>query len=487
MAAKRPHIEDVARRKAMETIMDIAALYFQDSPLIRRMLADGEVLDSGSPSFVAALAVKSTGTLSKRAVSLRMYSAWFRTTSYEAQDFFKEAAVFAHLSSLHADGAPATRAAALCAAINFAGGVFSIPVLEVTQSSRVKGITCKLLRTREAVRQRRPLTVEMVRSLEKLLVAEASSGTVDAIIAGSALFAVFARARVGDLRRGNADLHLDLSKDGLSGFIETRFLDHKCARPGSRRALPVAAPARGVGEDCWASAWVTARKAAKIDVDSYSVMLPALDKDLKWLNVSYTTPEFAAAVRTTLIRCGFSADDLVNIGAHSLKSTCLSWLAKFGAPRDERRLLGYHAVPGDKSLDSYSRDTLAGPLRTLCKMLGAIRAGTFDPDETRSGTFTSAAPAPPGPPVAPLALADGRASSSSTCSSSRSSSSAAASDDLIATELVDKSASMLINVTTKFVHVISTDAVLACGKQWPFKYNIITEPPTGAKLCPRCF
>ena len=60
-------------------------------------------------------------------------------------------------------------------------------------------------------------------------------------------------------------------------------------------------------------------------------------------------------------------------------------MAKSGASLECRRLLGYHAKPGDKSLLHHSRDALAGPLRELEAVLDDVRRGRFFPDRTRSG------------------------------------------------------------------------------------------------------
>ena len=73
------------------------------------------------------------------------------------------------------------------------------------------------------------------------------------------------------------------------------------------------------------------------------------------------------------------------VGARPLKPTTLSWAAKFGLNRGDRRLLGYHAKPKDRSMTLYSRDELAAPLRSLGKGVAAIRDGNFDPDACRSG------------------------------------------------------------------------------------------------------
>ena len=99
------------------------------------------------------------------------------------------------------------------------------------------------------------------------------------------------------------------------------------------------------------------------------------------------TVEFGILLRGMLSDGGFSADLLRNIGSHSLKVTTLSWLAKAGLPREIRRTLGYHIRPGDRVMDAYSRDVLAGPLRELTRVLNEISGKRFDPDSTRSGYF----------------------------------------------------------------------------------------------------
>jgi hypothetical protein len=64
-------------------------------------------------------------------------------------------------------------------------------------------------------------------------------------------------------------------------------------------------------------------------------------------------------------------------------------------------MLGYHATPGDLSMLEYSRDAMAGPLRSLAKVIADVRSGHFDPDSTRSGRFarSSAAQGPADPPA----------------------------------------------------------------------------------------
>ena len=101
-----------------------------------------------------------------------------------------------------------------------------------------------------------------------------------------------------------------------------------------------------------------------------------------------STQEFAASLRHLLLFLKFTHAQIANVGAHSLKTTCLSWLAKAGVEKELRRVLGYHLRPGDRTMESYSRDAIGGPLRQLDKVILMIKKGEFEPDNTRSGRFT---------------------------------------------------------------------------------------------------
>ncbi len=130
-------------------------------------------------------------------------------------------------------------------AINFLVGVFGLRAVALQSSSRVRGLSVTLLRSREAVRQRRPLLAEMVQALERAVDADAGGGGLNAVIAGNVLFAVFSRARVGDLTRCPFEPQLDVTLEG-GGYVETKFVQHKTARPGAQRSLPITASARGI-------------------------------------------------------------------------------------------------------------------------------------------------------------------------------------------------------------------------------------------------
>ena len=67
---------------------------------------------------------------------------------------------------------------------------------------------------------------------------------------------------------------------------------------------------------------------------------------------------------------------------------CLVSWRKFGASIPDREILGGH-TGRMKSVLTYSRDSLASPLRVLNNMLERIRQGSFDPNATRSGMMMS--------------------------------------------------------------------------------------------------
>ena len=153
-AAKRPRKEEAARLRSMVVLSEIATEYLQAAPAVLRITErDGTVLPE-TPSFVAMLTRKSTGTLSKRASSLRMYRAWFRATGAAPVFFLTEEKIFNYFHSLYVDGAPATRAAALREAVNFLQGVFEVDVSNIRSSSRVLGMAVQLLRSETETKQR---------------------------------------------------------------------------------------------------------------------------------------------------------------------------------------------------------------------------------------------------------------------------------------------------------------------------------------------
>ncbi len=115
----------------------------------------------------------------------------------------------------------------------------------------------------------------MVQALERAVDIDAGGGSIDAVIAGTVLFAVFARARVGDLTRCPFEPQLDLNREG-GGYVETKFVQHKTARPGAQRSLPITASALGVLGRPWARHWLQARSRAGLRAEDQGTLLQQL-------------------------------------------------------------------------------------------------------------------------------------------------------------------------------------------------------------------
>ena len=186
--------------------------------------------------------------------------------------------------------------------------------------------------------------------------------------------------------------------------------------------------------------------------------------------------------KNLLMKLGCVEGDLADIGCHSLKTTCLSWTAKHGVPKETRKLLGYHVGSEDKSMECYSRDSMSDPLRALDKVIGAIGSGSFAPDMTRSGMWTESST-----PASGAEAAEEASPSPSSSSSSSSSASLSYATGTDVTDTIDYSGKLLINNATRFVHIIDDVISMRCGKPWPDDHELVADiPPRGMK-CPGCF
>ena len=79
--------------------------------------------------------------------------------------------------------------------------------------------------------------------------------------------------------------------------------------------------------------------------------------------------------------------------SHSLKTTGLSWAAKFGLAPEVRATLGRHTHATASTQAICSRDLAVEPVRQFAGVIRQIACKQFMPDSLRSGYF----PFPPGP------------------------------------------------------------------------------------------
>ena len=119
-----------------------------------------------------------------------------------------------------------------------------------------QGRVSRVLATRNPTEQARNLTVDEVSRLETKLQTEGN--LYDRYFLGCLLFALYARARWGDLASMHS-LEFDFveTSEGPYGFVEGRTRIHKTSNSVERKAkyMPYVAPIQGVTEKPWALAW----------------------------------------------------------------------------------------------------------------------------------------------------------------------------------------------------------------------------------------
>ena len=380
------HLNEVKWRKAVEKWYKILLV----SPDAR---PDGLVfvedqLEQNIERVRELFGTRSLATVTKRADSMLAYIRWFDGIHYfdralplsrrHVEDYVE------HLRNSHA---AASTAESFLEAVNFGThviGLKSATSHESLISTRSKTLSDMALQERKELRQARPLTVKEVESLEHFLNNPDLDAT-DRFAAGAFLFCLFGRCRWSDIRHVYA-FQLDVVENqGLvKGYIELRTRNHKTARLVARKgvALPLVAPVWGLCSPPWALTFVKVAQLVGLELSAEfkGPLLPAPNADGTWSSRSVGSRE---ATRWLNMLLDLPEDETA-VSSHSLKATLLAWCAKCGVDKTDRLILGHHST-GSKSLETYSRDLLSHPLRSLDQVLHQVRIKAFMPDATRSG------------------------------------------------------------------------------------------------------
>ena len=181
---------------------------------------------SAMTTFKSAFYGKPASTLSKRAAALCLYRRWADSHGVSAWPP-RESTVFTYMRFLVDERAPPTRAQSFREALGFAKGYVGLQgVDEVLASRRIAGSVAESLDAKPVLKQRDPLSAEMVRELEAYVVSDCEPSSC--VLAGFMLFCVHARARVGDAIRADLEPTLDVPDPSVPfGFVEAGFLRHK--------------------------------------------------------------------------------------------------------------------------------------------------------------------------------------------------------------------------------------------------------------------
>ena len=349
-----------------------------------RLSPMGQALGDGLKHIFAG---KATGTLHARASPVLRYIMWCDKNGIPAFPLV-EATVYNFMCE-HADTSAPTFLRSYLVAIRFSFHVLGVTGGDtVLASKRVEGCAREAYLKKRRTLQKDPLSVAMVEHLEKIVMADRYPDR-DRVAAGCFLLCIFFRARFSDMMNLQ-DLILDeIVVDGSPhGYIEGKVGRTKSAYTTEMKTkyLPMVAPRFGVTGADWFTTWREVGVRCGKPRGEAMPMLPSPSKG-GWTKTPLGAGEGADWLRQLLQVSGIPLGALGNIGTHSLKTTTLSWMAKFGAPISIRQHLGYHMPSADKMALLYSRDASAGPVRKLEECLACVREKTFVPDATRSGYF----------------------------------------------------------------------------------------------------
>ena len=377
--------DEASRHRALERFRLIIEKNFYATACGEQWVAAldaGETIEFVLESFRDTFIQKATGTLLRRSGSLTKFINWLDKNHLKWPA--DEKAAYGYVVFLaSSESAGATAPAAFLSAVGFAKHVLGLAGADqILSSARIKGAVHRKYILKKPLKQRPPLTVEMVAGLEEYLFSDAS--LIDKCAAGFFLFCLHGRLRFSDCQHVSG-LMLDLDHQGR-GFLEGGTLRSKTGSSREKRTqfLPVAAPTPGVTMRDWASKWLEIRAQAFMPEPLTSPMLPAPGISDGWTDRMLTSSEASVWLRE-IIRQILPDANVDELGTHSNKCTPLAWAARRGLPLDVRKHLGYHSAGADNSALVYSRDAMARPLRMLVTMLSEIRRKLFLPDVTRSG------------------------------------------------------------------------------------------------------
>ena len=334
-------------------------------------------------SFSDAFAPKATSTLVKRMSSLWRYGKWCMYKHLSPFNM-KEDQVYGYLSELRESGAAPSSAQSFIEAVHFLRSIVFIKCFgeTVSVSGRCKGLAKSELQRRRKRKQAPPLSVAMVRAMEKFIMAHYDDHR--GVICGHLLFCIYSSARWSDTLR-----LVDIEKfhRGSITLLETATEHHKSALTDDAKSmfLPLLCLGQCLEPEPWATYWLNARIVAKVGRPYTQTAQPGWDdRKGRFTSTYMSSTEETLWLREILEVSGFSAEQSSTFTSHSCKSTLLSWAAKSGLfSPSQRRRLGHHLDPQDKSMLVYSRDAFADLAVATKQMLNKINDGKFHPDKSR--------------------------------------------------------------------------------------------------------
>ena len=390
---------DAKRELAVRYWWDLLRLDMQCSDPGRIALQEkglADIYKNGIEILDASLGVKSPNTVMKRLYAVKTYNTCVMRHFGKSWLPVDERLVWDYFKSLRAEKAPATRATSFLEALRFCFFVFRVDGSEEALGSlRIRGLAAQLFSCKRPWKPADPLSVADVHFLHKAMM-DKRRCMVDLVFIGHLLHMVYAGARFSDLL---ASVNCMLDDENM--FLELDAAVHKGSRTATTKAmlLPVVAPASGINDDCWAAEYLALRKKAGLALPGKEPkpMLPAPKKGGTGWQERYTSQEMNSFMKKLFTDGGIPLEGR-RISTHSCKATCISWCAKHDVSPEHRAVLARHSTAAQGPTALYTRDLVTAALRSLVKVLEAIRQQTFFPDRSRSGMITPVpVPSAPGP------------------------------------------------------------------------------------------
>lgn len=357
--------------------------------------SESEQADGARAIVEAVLGTRSPATLVKRANSLLSYLRWFDRAGFVNMEPFSEECIWRYFQHLRDESAPSTKGSSALSAFRFAFHLLGFHGLGPALSSRrLVGICELMLSKKRLLRQSLVLTVAQVKGLHHAL-RNTCLHVMDRAVIAYLLFALYGRCRHSDLAMIHS-VEADFTSAG--GFVTVQTCTHKTGRLAilKSRLMPIVIPARGVDGLIWVDdalhVFSEAGVVLETPIDGPLLRAPSggperfMQRGLKSSEVSELLRKFIGSPDPVP-----GADSEV-VSSHSLKSTALSWCARFGISPASRSLLGRHASCLNETYAIYSRDLVCSPVVELQKVIDAIADGSFAPDSQRSKFFAP----PPG-------------------------------------------------------------------------------------------
>jgi hypothetical protein len=362
-------------RMLLESDLEATVVGQQVLQLVEALSPDGEIQDL----LLNVFSSKKTATLVKRVAAMFRYICWSRGRVIFRPLLCHETVIYAYTMHLLKSNAAATSASSFRQALTFYRHLLGChSAEEAINSTRIKGCCARQAKLKRPLKQARVFTVNKIRSLESLTMHAESDE--DRCAAGFFTFCAISSSRNFDANRSE-HLECETDTDG-SMYIELGTLDHKTATTPAKQTtfLPLIAfaPALIRNESSnWGTEWFEARKRCGLEFGKDKPVLPALGLDGKFLQRAATSAECSEWLSELLKLSGTSNEHETT---HSLKCTVLAWAALYGMPIEDRRILGHHSHPTMKSVLTYSRQALSGPMAMVYNMFTEILDGTFDPE-----------------------------------------------------------------------------------------------------------